>query len=132
MIRTALTLAAGLLLQGCMLGPDYVRPEAFAPANWHAPLPHDGKSAALVDWWKQFDDPLVAELIARAEGDSPTLDQALARLKPLFEDDAVLKIAHNMKYDLLVLARYGVAVDVKPFPTPRQPHPINRRQYGNH
>ncbi len=38
------------------------------------------------------------------------LDQALARLKPLFEDDAVLKIAHNMKYDLLVLARHGVTV----------------------
>lgn len=38
------------------------------------------------------------------------LDQALARLKPLFEDDAVLKIAHNMKYDLLVLARHGVSV----------------------
>ena len=47
-----------------------------------------------------------ADLIA---GQIP-LDQALARLKPLFEDDAVLKIAHNMKYDLLVLARYGVAV----------------------
>ena len=38
------------------------------------------------------------------------LEQALARLKPVFEDDAVLKIAHNMKYDLLVLARYGVTV----------------------
>ena len=47
-----------------------------------------------------------AELIA---GQIP-LDQALERLKPLFEDDAVLKIAHNMKYDLLVLARYGVIV----------------------
>jgi DNA polymerase I len=47
-----------------------------------------------------------ADLIA---GQIP-LDQALARLKPLFEDDAVLKIAHNMKYDLLVLARYGIAV----------------------
>ena len=38
------------------------------------------------------------------------LDQALARLKPLFEDEAVLKIAHNMKYDLIVLARHGVSV----------------------
>ena len=81
MIRLALTFAAVLLLQGCMLGPDYLRPDEFAPVNWHAPLPHDGKSAALVDWWKQFDDPLVAELIARAEGDSPTLDQALARIR---------------------------------------------------
>jgi DNA polymerase-1 len=38
------------------------------------------------------------------------LDVALAKLEPLFEDDATLKVAHNMKYDLLVLARYGVTV----------------------
>jgi DNA polymerase I len=38
------------------------------------------------------------------------LETALARLKPLFESESVLKIAHNMKFDLSVLARYGVAV----------------------
>jgi DNA polymerase-1 len=38
------------------------------------------------------------------------LDGVLARLKPLLEDPAVLKIGHNVKYDLAVLARYGVAV----------------------
>lgn len=64
-----------------MLGPDYVRRAASEPARWEAPLPHDGESSALVDWWKQFDDPLVADLIARAEQDNPTLDQALARIR---------------------------------------------------
>ena len=34
----------------------------------------------------------------------------LAKLKPLFEDPAVLKIGHNLKYDMIVLARAGVAV----------------------
>ena len=37
-------------------------------------------------------------------------DDVLARLKPLLEDPAVLKVAHNSKYDLAVLARYGVRV----------------------
>lgn len=37
-------------------------------------------------------------------------DRALALLKPLLESDAVLKIGHNAKYDLNVLARYGVNV----------------------
>jgi DNA polymerase-1 len=37
-------------------------------------------------------------------------DQAVAMLKPLLESDAVLKIGHNAKYDLNVLARYGVNV----------------------
>jgi DNA polymerase-1 len=35
---------------------------------------------------------------------------ALARLKPLLEDQAVLKIGQNLKYDMLVLARAGVAI----------------------
>ena len=38
------------------------------------------------------------------------LDKALARLKPLLEDDSVLKIGQNIKYDIEVLARYGVKV----------------------
>ena len=38
------------------------------------------------------------------------LAQAIALLKPLLESDAVLKIGQNIKYDLNVLARHGVAV----------------------
>ncbi|QGM45358.1 DNA polymerase I [Methylocystis heyeri] len=38
------------------------------------------------------------------------LQEALARLEPMLENPSVLKIAHNMKYDLQVLARYGVTV----------------------
>ncbi|KAK0358016.1 hypothetical protein LTR94_037046, partial [Friedmanniomyces endolithicus] len=30
---------------------------------------------------------------------------ALAKLKPLLEDASVLKIGHNLKYDMIVLAR---------------------------
>ncbi|RCS24908.1 DNA polymerase I [Phyllobacterium salinisoli] len=41
------------------------------------------------------------------------LDQALAALKPMLEDGAVLKIAQNMKFDWLLMHRYGI--DVAPF-----------------
>jgi len=43
------------------------------------------------------------------------LDRAtmLAKLKPLFEDPAVLKIGHNLKYDMIVLGRCGI--DVAPY-----------------
>lgn len=37
----------------------------------------------------------------------------IARLKPLLEDPAVLKIGHNIKYDLIVLSRVGI--DVAPY-----------------
>ncbi|HVJ03661.1 MAG TPA: DNA polymerase I [Sphingomonas sp.] len=40
-------------------------------------------------------------------------DTVLSRLKPLFEDPAVLKIGHNLKYDLIVLRRAGL--DVTPY-----------------
>ncbi|MEM7225412.1 MAG: DNA polymerase I [Pseudomonadota bacterium] len=38
------------------------------------------------------------------------MDQALAILKPLLEDEAVLKVGQNLKYDMLVLGRHGVRV----------------------
>lgn len=43
------------------------------------------------------------------------LDRALvlAKLKPLLEDDAVLKVGQNIKYDLIVLRRHGI--DVAPY-----------------
>jgi DNA polymerase I len=38
------------------------------------------------------------------------LEDAIAALKPMLEDPSVLKVGQNIKYDLAVLARYGVAV----------------------
>ncbi|HVF36763.1 MAG TPA: 5'-3' exonuclease H3TH domain-containing protein, partial [Sphingomicrobium sp.] len=40
-------------------------------------------------------------------------DVVLARLKPLLEDPAVLKIAHNLKYDWVMFAKAGI--DVAPY-----------------
>jgi DNA polymerase-1 len=37
-------------------------------------------------------------------------EEVIARLKPLLEDPAVLKVAQNGKYDLAVLSRYGIDV----------------------
>ena len=51
------------LLASCAIGPDYRPPEPATALQWQAALPHGGNPAALIDWWKQFDDPLVAELI---------------------------------------------------------------------
>lgn len=37
-------------------------------------------------------------------------DAALDRLRPLLADPSVLKVAHNAKYDMTILARHGVTV----------------------
>jgi len=49
------------------------------------------------------------DMFAQKPEQVPMAD-ALAALKPLLEDDAVLKVFQNGKYDLNVLARVGIAV----------------------
>ncbi|MET0183387.1 MAG: DNA polymerase I [Caulobacterales bacterium] len=46
---------------------------------------------------------------ALCEGQIPLAD-AIAALKPLLEDEGVLKIGQNIKYDLSVFARHGVSI----------------------
>lgn len=50
-------------------------------------------------------DDMFAEKPAQVD-----IKAAVAAIKPLLESDAVLKVGQNIKYDLNVLARYGVAV----------------------
>ncbi|WP_372781598.1 DNA polymerase I [Phenylobacterium sp.] len=50
------------------------------------------------------------ELEAPAELNQIPLDDVIARLKPLLESPAVLKVAQNGKYDLAVLQRHGIGV----------------------
>jgi NodT family efflux transporter outer membrane factor (OMF) lipoprotein len=73
-------LAAAALAAGCATQRLPAAPTEPAPAAWQATLPHGGDAAALADWWRRFDDPLVAELVRDAQAGSPTLAQALARL----------------------------------------------------
>lgn len=81
-LRTIVTFTAlSALLAACAVGPEYQRPEPPSTQQWQAPLPHGGDIATLTNWWSQFDDPLVAELIAAAERDNPGLNQALARIE---------------------------------------------------
>ncbi len=64
-----------------------------APGNGcYIPLGHGGRDL-LSDRPEQID-----------------LAAALAALGDLFADDAVLKIGHNLKYDMAVLAQHGVAI----------------------
>ncbi|WP_417613597.1 DNA polymerase I [Parasphingorhabdus sp.] len=42
--------------------------------------------------------------------DQIDFDEALAKLKPLLEDDAVLKVGQNLKYDMGVLAQHDIQI----------------------
>jgi len=56
---------ASLLLAGCMVGPDYRRPAIDTPSAYLYE-PRQAAATADVEWWKQFDDPVLDQLIAEA------------------------------------------------------------------
>jgi outer membrane protein, multidrug efflux system len=83
-------LAIGLLmLTGCMVGPDYRRPETAVPAAWNG-LDATGPAgtsvtnaqpADLVAWWKNFGDPTLTNLVERAIQANLDVRLAQARLR---------------------------------------------------
>lgn len=71
-----------LALTGCAaVGPNYREPVVSTPAQWSAPLPHDGSTRKLGDWWQQFDDAALTRLQQAAESDSPTLAAAWGNIE---------------------------------------------------
>jgi NodT family efflux transporter outer membrane factor (OMF) lipoprotein len=66
--RFSCIIAAGAVLGGCMVGPDYHRPSAPVakeykeqpPEGWTQATPSD--AAPKGDWWTDFHDPLLDEL----------------------------------------------------------------------
>ncbi len=79
-MKILLSWVMALTLAGCAVGPDFVRPEVAA-ASWRAPLPHGGRVENLSQWWAQFNDPVLNQLLADAEQTSPSLDMAWAKVQ---------------------------------------------------
>jgi DNA polymerase I len=61
----------------------------------YVPLGHGGDGLALDD------EDAVRQI---------KLEKALALLKPMLEDPSILKVGQNIKYDALVLSKYGVSI----------------------
>ncbi|MBB3001144.1 efflux transporter outer membrane subunit [Paraburkholderia tropica] len=80
-----LALAAGLAfaLSGCMVGPDYHRPQVSVPAQWKE-LPGwtqaepSAAEAPKGDWWTAFHDPLLDELEPLVTVSNQTVRQSYA------------------------------------------------------
>ncbi len=68
-----------LALAGCALAPPS-RVALPAPAQWQAPLPHNGSLTDLTQWWRQQGDPLLVQLIDSAQAVSPSIAAAGSRI----------------------------------------------------
>lgn len=76
-------LAAGtLLLEGCAtFNKPPATPSLVVPQAWSSAVAASGGSMQqLGEWWRQFDDPVLADLIAAALQAAPDLRTAQARL----------------------------------------------------
>lgn len=88
----------GLLLAGCTLGPNYVKPDAPVPmtfkegAPWTEAAPRD--QLAKGPWWELYRDPVLNDLQSRAAAANQQLKGAVARL------DQARALARGSKADL--------------------------------
>lgn len=79
-LRVAVACAMAAMLGACAVKAPAPQVDAQAPAQWQAPLPHNGSRANLATWWRQQTDTLLAELIEAAQAVSPTVSSAASRI----------------------------------------------------
>lgn len=75
-VAIACILAAG----GCMVGPDYQRPDASLNESWQAQGPTHDAAVESVAWWESFNDPALTSLVRSAWAQNLTLKQAGLRV----------------------------------------------------
>ena len=82
---TGVCLAA---LAGCMVGPDFRRPETIPPAAWYGTAPADTPTSVvtpgvteMVEWWKSFNDPVLTSLVERAVRSNLDVKLAQSRIR---------------------------------------------------
>ena len=92
MRRIAATTLLILTLSGCMAGAGYRRPLVEAPQSWRF---GEKEAKAIIDiaWWRQFNDPVLNELIGVALHENKDLKIAVARLDEFIGKYAVARAA---------------------------------------
>jgi NodT family efflux transporter outer membrane factor (OMF) lipoprotein len=85
--RCAIATLGALLLAGCAVGPDFVKPQnelaevQLAPQTEHASATPTTTAAVPAEWWWLFNDSLLAQLQARAFAGNLDLQIAAERVE---------------------------------------------------
>ncbi|VVN78951.1 efflux transporter outer membrane subunit [Pseudomonas fluorescens] len=80
MRKSPLPLLLCLGLAGCMVGPDYQRPETDAPAAYRY-ADQEARHLSNTLWWEQFQDPVLNDLIRTALLENKDIKIAAARVE---------------------------------------------------
>ncbi len=82
MLKLSALAMAGVLLSGCMLGPDYLRPETATPLEFrHTPgwkVAQPAELGTSVAWWSLYQDESLAGLLKQLEASNQNLRAAEA------------------------------------------------------
>lgn len=123
-VRTFLALALSGALSGCLLGPDYERPQVDLPERFNAQTATTTPSAAispsstvggapvavaLTDWWTLFNDPVLNDLVAKAQKNNADIQIAVARLG---QAQALARQAGAALYPTLNLTASGTRASI--------------------
>ena len=85
----AVGMLSALLLNGCMVGPNFHSPGANVPPAWAGvpqmptgqPSMTTSQPAELTHWWQKFNDPQLTALVQQALNANLDLQLAVARLR---------------------------------------------------
>lgn len=80
MRKILLIILAAFSLFGCMMGPNYQRPQVDTPQTWRFE-DKEAKDVANTAWWEQFNDPVLNELIQIALQENKDVKIAAARVE---------------------------------------------------
>lgn len=69
-----------LFASGCMMGPNYQRPQVDSPQTWRFE-DKEAKDVANTAWWEQFKDPVLNDLILIALRENKEVMIAAARVE---------------------------------------------------
>jgi len=93
-------LSLSLLLAGCMVGPDYVRPVVEQPLQFKSQPASEEAPLIAKEWWQLYRDSDLDQLIASAQASNQTLRQAVGRVD---EARALARVAGSFLYPTVSL-----------------------------
>ena len=69
-----------LLLSGCVVGPDYQKPETALPAKFSESKSASADNVTLNPWWESFRDKRLNDLVHQGMAENLSVLQALERI----------------------------------------------------
>src|SRR5215469_4513912 len=80
--RLSAVLAVAMTVGGCVVGPEYYRPDVTPPKEFRSQVaPAEAGSLADLPWWQVFNDKALQSLITQALADNYDLKVVLARME---------------------------------------------------